>query len=201
MILALDFETANGDAGSICSVGIASLGGGGEIEREEILIRPHDSCSRFSCFNVMIHGIRPDMVRNAPEWSDVWPRIAGRFAGNVVAAHNAAFDIGAFRRVMELYELPLPEFPYFCTCKLARRLWPGLENHRLNTLCDYLGFRFEHHQAGEDAAAAAFIVRRMLETTGAADWRELLEKLRVNPGLVSPRGCVGYRVVPKGKSR
>ena len=67
MILALDFETANGDAGSICSVGIASLGGGGEIEREEILIRPHDSCSRFSCFNVMIHGIRPDMVRNAPE--------------------------------------------------------------------------------------------------------------------------------------
>lgn len=37
MILALDFETANGDAGSICSVGIASLGGGGEIEREEIL--------------------------------------------------------------------------------------------------------------------------------------------------------------------
>lgn len=80
MILALDFETANGDAGSICSVGIASLGGGGEIEREEILIRPHDSCSRFSCFNVMIHGIRPDMVRNAPEWSDIWPRIAGRFA-------------------------------------------------------------------------------------------------------------------------
>ena len=156
MILALDFETANGDAGSICSVGIASLGGGGEIEREEILIRPHDSCSRFSCFNVMIHGIRPDMVRNAP---------------------------------------------YFCTCKLARRLWPGLENHRLNTLCDYLGFRFEHHQAGEDAAAAAFIVRRMLEATGAADWRELLEKLRVNPGLVSPRGCVGCRVVPKGKSR
>lgn len=36
MILTLDFETANGDAGSICSVGIASLGGG-EIEREEIL--------------------------------------------------------------------------------------------------------------------------------------------------------------------
>ena len=96
---------------------------------------------------------------------------------------------------------PLPEFPYFCTCKLARRLWPGLENHRLNTLCDYLGFRFEHHQAGEDAAAAAFIVRRMLEATGAADWRELLEKLRINPGLVSPRGCVGCRVVPKGKSR
>ena len=48
MILALDFETANGDAGSICSVGIASLGGGGEIEREEILqpfqlFQRHDS--------------------------------------------------------------------------------------------------------------------------------------------------------------
>jgi len=41
----------------------------------------------------------------------------------------------------------------------------------------------------------------MLEATGAADWRELLEKLRINPGLVSPRGCVGCRVVPKGKSR
>lgn len=197
MILALDFETANADSGSICSVGVALLKDGVITGREEILIRPHTCCGRFDFFNIMVHGIRPEMVRNAPEWDEVWSRLAERFAGNVVVAHNAAFDIGAFRRVMELYGLPLPEFPYFCTCKLARRLWPEFENHRLNTLCRHLGFEFRHHQAGEDAAAAAFVVQKMFEVAGTSDWEELLDRIQITPGVVSPQGCSACRVIPK----
>ena len=197
MILALDFETANADPGSICSVGVASLESGRITRRREILIRPHECCGWFHPFNVSIHGIRPEMVRNAPEWDAVWPLLADHFRDSVVVAHNAAFDIGAFRRVMELYELELPEFPYFCSCKLARRLWPELENHRLNTLCRHVGFEFQHHQAGEAAAAAAFLVHKMLEFTGADDWQTLLEYAGVTPGRVSPLECTPCRVVPK----
>lgn len=197
MILALDFETANADSGSICSVGIASLENGRISHCEEILIRPHEQCRWFNPFNIAIHGIRPEMVRNAPEWDELWPRLAKRFQGNVIVAHNAAFDIGAFRRVMELYGLELPEFPYFCSCKLARRFWPELENHRLNTLCRHLGFEFRHHQAGEDAAAAAFLVQKMFEFTGAADWQELLEAAGVIPGKISPEEHLTCRVIPK----
>ena len=197
MILALDFETANADPGSICSIGIASLENGEIRDREEILIRPHADCRRFDPFNIAIHGIRPEAVRNAPEWDAVWRQLAKRFHGTVIVAHNAAFDIGAFRRVMELYQLKLPNVPYFCSCKLARRLWPELENHRLNTLCRRLGFEFHHHQAGEDAAAAAFLVCRMFEFTGTTGWPELLEYAGVLPGRISPEGCTPCRVIPK----
>ncbi len=202
MILALDFETANADPGSICSVGVASLESGRITRRREILIRPHERCGWFHSFNIAIHGIRPEMVHNAPEWDEVWPELAELFRDRVIVAHNAAFDIGAFQKVMELYELELPEFPYFCSCKVARRVWPDFENHRLNTLCRHLGFEFRHHQAGEDAAAAAFLVQKMFDFTGSAGWRELLEHAGVTPGRISPEGCIPCRVIPKkGRSR
>ena len=48
--------------------------------------------------------------------------------------------------------------PYACTCQMSRRLLPQLPNHRLNTLCDYLGLELDHHQAGSDSLACGEIL-------------------------------------------
>ena len=63
MILALDFETANSDPGSVCAVGLAWFDGVRITGSWESLIRPHRSCRWFSRFNIAVHGITPEMAR------------------------------------------------------------------------------------------------------------------------------------------
>ena len=102
MILALDFETANSDPGSVCAVGLAWFDGVRITGSWESLIRPHRSCRWFSRFNIAVHGITPEMVAQPPEWGDVWPELAPHFAGSMVIALNAAFDVPVLLRTLEL---------------------------------------------------------------------------------------------------
>ncbi|MEK1934113.1 MAG: DNA polymerase III subunit epsilon, partial [Pararhizobium sp.] len=52
--IAIDFETANEQRGSACSVGLAWIEDGRVVRVEERLIRPKEM--RFSSFNIAIHG-------------------------------------------------------------------------------------------------------------------------------------------------
>jgi len=61
--IAIDFETANEQRGSACSVGLAWIEDGQVTRVEERLIRPRDM--RFSGMNIAIHGIRPDTTLGA----------------------------------------------------------------------------------------------------------------------------------------
>mgnify|MGYP002522658256 FL=1 len=201
MILALDFETANSDPGSVCAVGLAWFDGTRITGSWESLIRPHRSCRRFSRFNIAVHGITPEMTAHAPEWDEVWPELAPHFAGSMVIAHNAAFDVPVLLRTLELYGFTPPEFDFFCTCKSARRVWPELKNHKLNTISDFLGWKFRHHDAREDAAAAANALGAMLRATGSTDVPELADRLGIAPGRVCAAGFTPCKVRTPQKRR
>jgi DNA polymerase-3 subunit epsilon len=188
MIVALDFETANGLRGSICAVGLAWLEGDEVVRTFESLVKPHRSCDWFDPMNIAIHGIRPEMVADAPEWGELWEEIAAAIDGAPVVAHNAAFDLSVLRRGLDLYELAYPELEYLCSCKLAREIWPELPNHRLDTVCGHIGYHFNHHRAGDDAAAAASALAAMRRATGSADYRELATRANVNFGRLFPGG-------------
>lgn len=184
MLVAIDFETANSNPASACAVGVVQFDCNQLLSRWQSLIRPHSACGAFSYFNIGVHGITPRMVANAPEWSEIWPKLTELIAGNTLIAHNASFDISVLLRVLELYQLPIPDFDFFCTCKSARRVWPELTNHRLNTISEFLDWKFKHHDALEDAAAAANALRAMLRVTGVADVPELADRLGIMVGQV-----------------
>ncbi len=189
MIVALDFETANASRGSICSVGVALFEDGRVLETREILVHPHASCDFFDPFHISIHGITPSMVADAPEWGTVWKdQLEPLFRNQTVIAHNAAFDISVLRTGLSLYGLEFPEFDYLCTCKLASRVWPDLLNHKLNTVCDYIGHSFRHHNAEADAEAAAFLLAAMVRETGSVDPFDLAERCGIAPGRLYAGG-------------
>jgi DNA polymerase-3 subunit epsilon len=194
MITVIDFETANADRGSICSIGVVVIRNGVMLRPREVLIKPHCSCRHFSPFNIGIHGITPDMVSEAPEWGEFFPKLAPYLEGATVVAHNAAFDISVLRKGLELYGLQSPSFDFFCTCKAARRLWPHFEDHKLNTLAARFGHRFRHHNAAEDAEAAAIILNAMFRETGTRDCHALGQKLGITPGTAAPGVYVPLKV-------
>lgn len=151
--IAIDFETANEQRGSACSVGLAWIEDNRVVRIEERLIRPKDM--RFSSFNIAIHGIRPEHVEDAGQFPEVMDEFADEFRGATMIAHNAAFDFSVWRSCLDLYRQSYPELSYLCSVKMAQKAWPHLVSHKLNVLAVHLGLTFAHHNAAEDAAICA----------------------------------------------
>lgn len=171
--VAIDFETANEQRASPCSIGLAWIDDGVITSVEHHYIRPPGM--RFASFNVAFHGIGSEQVRDAEEFPAVLAMLAPRLSGRTVLAHNASFDISVVRNTCDVYGLPYPEFDYLCTVKLARQSWPDLNSGRLNDICDYLGIKFKHHDAGEDAYACASLAIKALKAAGATSFQSLAD--------------------------
>lgn len=71
-------------------------------------------------------------------------------------------DMGVLASSIATYGLPTCTFAIGDTVPLSVKLWPNLENHKLNTVAEALGFDFHHHQALDDARACAYIVHAAL---------------------------------------
>ena len=168
--IAIDFETANEQRGSACSVGLAWIEDGAVVRVEERLIRPKDM--RFSSFNIAIHGIRPEHVEDAGEFPEVMDEFADDFFGATMVAHNAAFDFSVWRACLDAYRQGYPELSYVCSVKMAQKVWPHLVSHKLNVLAQHLGLSFMHHNAAEDAAIcaqASIAIARSLQVAAVSE--------------------------------
>jgi DNA polymerase III subunit epsilon len=184
--IAIDFETANEKRSSPCSIGIAVVKNRQVVEKVHHLIRPKEM--RFMPINIGIHGIRASMVENEPEFDQVWGKIKHYFNGNLVIAHNTSFDISVLRKSAELYNIELPSFEYICTMKLAKNFYRGIENAKLNTVNDYLGYKFKHHDALYDALACSNILLNICEELKCDDINEVSKLIGVTIGEVDSRG-------------
>jgi DNA polymerase-3 subunit epsilon len=184
----IDFETANEKRNSPCSIGIVVVKNGKIIEKVHHLIKPNEM--RFMPINIGIHGIRPSMVKDELEFDKVWKKIEHYFIGNLVIAHNASFDISVLRKTLELYEIEMPTFQYLCTMKLSRNFYSNLNNAKLNTVNDFLGYEFKHHDALADAIACANVLLNICEELNSKDINEISKLVGVTLGCVNKNGYV-----------
>ena len=184
--IAIDFETANEERGSACSVGLAWIEDDRVVRVEERLIRPKSM--RFSSFNIAIHGIRPEHVESAPEFPEVMDEFADDFAGATMIAHNAAFDFSVWRSALDVYRQRYPDLSYLCSVKLAQRHWPHLPSHKLNVLAAHLGLRFVHHNAAEDATICAMASIAMTREAGAGHVSDVAAGIGMKPGRLFAGG-------------
>ncbi len=161
---AIDVETANANRSSICQVGIVRIRNGEIKEELSELINPE---SPFSPFNVALHGIDEDAVRDSPTVPQVATKLRSLLEGTVLVSHTA-FDRGALDGAMERYGLPPIHATWLDSSWIARRAWPEKYRRRWNlaAIAGDLGIVFRHHDAAEDARAAAEIVLRACRHTG-----------------------------------
>ncbi|MBE6072346.1 MAG: DNA polymerase III subunit epsilon [Clostridium butyricum] len=184
--IAIDFETANEKRNSPCSIGIVVVRNGEVVEKIHHLIKPKEM--RFMPINIGIHGIRPKMVENEPEFDEVWNKIKHYFKDNLVIAHNASFDISVLRKTLELYEIEMPEFNYICTMKLSRNFYRDLDNAKLSTVNKFLGYEFIHHDALYDALACSNILLNISDELETTDINEISRLVGVTLGSTDNEG-------------
>jgi DNA polymerase-3 subunit epsilon len=196
--VAIDFETANGQRSSACALGIAIVKDGAIAERMSWLIRP--PVLNFNHFNTAIHGLRATDVADKPTLAELWACVLPYIEGQVLVAHNAAFDISVLTSTLDVYEIPHPDFHYACTMAIAREIWPGLPTCNLKYLADFLGIQFEHHKADEDAAACAEIAIRACKDANLSSPADF-DGPRARFPVDETRHCGGERTAEKTKRR
>ena len=169
---AIDFETANGKRSSICSVGIVLVECGQIVDSIYQLIRPYPDY--YTHWTTEVHGLTKRDTADAPDFGTAWPFIARRIEGLPLVAHNSVFDEGCLKAAHEAFDLAYPAYRFHCTCRLSRRLYPDLPNHRLETVAEHCGCDlYMHHHALADAEACALIAVRMMREKGVQSLAEL----------------------------
>lgn len=159
---AIDFETANEQHSSVCSVGVVVVKNNIITDKYYSLIKPEPDYYKWFCQRV--HGISQCDTENAPVFPKVWQKIEPLIAGLPLVAHNSPFDEGCLRSVFKVYQMDYPDYKFFCTCKAARRCFRNaLPDYQLQTVAKACGYNLEnHHHALADAEACAQIAMRIL---------------------------------------
>lgn len=159
---AIDFETANRNPSSVCSVGIVVVREGKIVERFYRLIHP--APNYYAPGNVRVHGLTREDTDAADYFPEVWAEAVQIIEGLPLVAHFARFDEGCLKAAFNRYGMTYPDYEFYCTCVGSRRHFgTRLPNHRLPTVARMCGFNLEnHHNAIADAEACAHIALKIL---------------------------------------
>ncbi len=161
---AIDVETANASPASICQIGIVCIRNGVLRDRVSILVNPEE---RFNTFNVGLHGINEDAVKDSGTLPEVYGELRHRLSDAVLVSHTW-FDRLALKGAAEKYGLDPLSVVWLDSAVIARRAWPRKYRSQwgLSKIAGDLGISFRHHDAADDARASAEIVLYACERTG-----------------------------------
>lgn len=155
----------------VTEIGAFRISGGRIVDEYQTLLNP---LMPIPAFISELTGISDEMVKNAPQFSEIAEEFLEFVGDAVLVAHNAPFDMRFINheigKVFDGYSLGNP---HLCTVQLSRKLLPDIDNHRLHTVANYYSIIIEHrHRAGDDALATAKIFVNFLEqlrTLGIGD--------------------------------
>ena len=168
--LAVDVETANADYSSICQIGIVKIENGQIVDKWRTLINPK---TYFDPFNVSIHGIREEDVKNAPTFKKIHKELSNRISDQITV-HHMPFDKIAITRACIENNLNIIEAKWLDSAKIVRRTWEqfAYRGYGLANIADSLKIDFQHHDALEDAITAAKVVLHACEKNhnSIEDW-------------------------------
>ncbi|QOX63909.1 exonuclease [Anoxybacterium hadale] len=176
--IVVDFETANNNLDSACSIGIVTVKGIHIVDKLHYFIKPPGGQFRES--NTKIHGITFKDVESADTFLELWEKIRHYLEGGIVVAHNAQFDMSVLKNCLDTYNLTCSDFIYIDSISISSL---ALEEHVGSGLKDratYFNIPLDnHHNALEDAYVATKLVTETMVrlNTPSIVWLALLNNL------------------------
>ncbi|MCJ8011585.1 3'-5' exonuclease [Paenibacillus sp. KQZ6P-2] len=196
--VAIDFETANANRSSACSLGLVEVQNGAVVSEQSWLIDPGQP---FDYRNVQIHGITESMVRGMPAFHELWPTLEPLLEGKHVVAHNASFDMSVLRYCLDRASIDYPNFQYYCTYLLSKKMLNWMPLHKLNVLADWYGISLQHHDALDDARACAHVFLNLIRQEEHSSAEQLSLALGCKIGTMYPGGYKPFSAPAKKKAK
>jgi DNA polymerase III subunit epsilon len=159
--IALDTETTGLGEAHLVEVAAVKYRRSKVLEEFSTLVNPG---RHIPSYVTAIHGITDAMVKDAPRASRVLPSLRRFINGGILIAHNASFDIKVLTAELYRSRLPIPDVEALDSCRITRRLFRRLPNHRLGTIAEAFGLANRpEHRALSDARAVMQIFEHCLE--------------------------------------
>jgi DNA polymerase III epsilon subunit family exonuclease len=114
-----------------------------------------------------IHGLTDEDVKNSPTFKELLPTLKEKLADKILVAHNYEFDGMFLENQMKAVgdSFNASEYPHFCTKENAILFLANILSHTLKSCMKEYNIKFTgtHHDALNDATAAANILQKYLE--------------------------------------
>ena len=134
----------------------------GKLRREDCFEQLVNPQRDIPAAGIPIHGIRPEMVADAPTIDRILPAFHAFAADTVLVAHNAAFDM-RFLQLQEQDTGVVFEQPVLDTLLLSALVHPQQDSHGLEAIAERLGVTvLGRHTALGDAMVTAEIFLKLL---------------------------------------
>ena len=169
----IDFETANNNMNSACSVGIVAVSNLQIVKKDYFLIKPVSP--HFRRENIEIHGITPEMVEKCDQFPGVWKKLGTYFEhSDYIIAHNARFDMSVLHETALAYGITIPDFTYMDSISLSGKMRTGCGNS-LAECAKYFNVPLEnHHNSLSDAETCANIVISAISSSRYKDFNKYI---------------------------
>ena len=157
---AIDFEAANGELTSACSMGIVIVRNDIVVDTFYSLIKPVPN--RYDVYTTKVHHIKYNDTKNAAIFPRVWHKVSDQLYGLPMVAHGCSFEERVLKALHSYYHINYPNYRFYCTHIGSQELLPELENHKLQTVAKFFGYDLtHHHHALADAEACAVIAMNL----------------------------------------
>lgn len=159
--VAFDLETTglSSRKDAIIEIGAVKMKKGVETGRFQTFVDPHRPLEKKT---VELTGITDEMLRGAPDITEVLPEFLEFVGDRVLVAHNSDFDTGFIRVACKAQGLAY-DYTAADTLVLSQNLLPHLNKFKLNIVSEALGLPdFNHHRAGDDALTCGLIMAKLL---------------------------------------
>jgi ATP-dependent DNA helicase DinG len=152
-------------------------------EKFSSLINPKKS---IPIFIEELTGLTDDMVKEAPEFSEIAGKVVELLDGAYFVAHNVLFDLSFLQE--ELIQSGFEGFfgPVLDTVEMARILYPTADGYKLSDLAEKEKLNHDRpHQADSDAQVTAELFLILLERLSSLPLITLRKLLLLSGGLKS----------------
>ena len=179
----IDVETTglSVDSGDrVCEIGAVKLRGGAVIETFGSLIDPQRPISGGA---YAVNGISPQMLLDAPIFSNIAEKLWAIMEGAIIVAYNAPFDLSFIVNEFKLIAYPPVKNIVVDALVIARQLLPGLQTYKQGNVASVAGISFPvMHRALEDAMATAQLFTIFTSILKAHNCTQVTDLLRRDLG-------------------
>lgn len=163
-LIFFDIETAN-DQDDICQIGAIVTSQGKIVDVIEQLVKPFGDFNKPK-YHQNLHGISPEMVKNSPNFRQVWEKCFNFLdISYTFVTHGADSDINNVFNNLLAYHLTVNPIQATCTWKLAKHYMIGLiDSFTRESICEYYSLPMVcNHNALSDALDCLHIFISLLK--------------------------------------
>ena len=186
----LDLETTGIDPISerIVEVGLVKVRNNEIIEEYSQLVNPKQP---MSAYVTQLTGIKPVELLSAPTFDEIADELEALLADSLLVAHNVRFDYSFLEAEYSRLVKPF-DYPYLCSVKLSRYLYPEHVRHGLDAIMNRFDIACsDRHRAFDDAKVIHEFFQKSQEKLGDGKMLEgimaLSQKTKGKDLLGSPR--------------